>query len=175
MAGARNGTPTFLRHSARRERRPGYNARYRAMHGPRRWQLCKTAFPIAVERAAKFARHHGALLRVYVERSDKATENQLRGYYDLLRTSGSPFDTDSSAKYSPLSSACLRETLYEFRVKTKSSSLMQIADLALWPMCVSGYTPTNRAFVTLKENAKLLDAKCTPENQLAGIKYSCFD
>ena len=38
--------------------------------------------------------------------------------------------------YGPLSAAELKATLYEFRTKQKTSSIMQIADLYLWPMAV---------------------------------------
>ncbi len=36
--------------------RPGYNARYFEKYGRKRWSLCKSAFTISVERAAKYAR-----------------------------------------------------------------------------------------------------------------------
>src|SRR5579884_3595557 len=39
--------------------RPGYDARYRQKYGRNQWQLCRTAFTIAVERAAKHARRLG--------------------------------------------------------------------------------------------------------------------
>ncbi len=35
--------------------RPGYEARYREKYGRDQWSLCKTAFSVLVERAAKFA------------------------------------------------------------------------------------------------------------------------
>ncbi len=101
--------------------RPGYNARYQPKYGAERWSLCKTAFVISVERAAKIARHMNLKLRVYVERSDKNTEKILHGYYRGLREDGLPFDVDTSAGHAPLDAASLRETLYEFRVKTKRS------------------------------------------------------
>lgn len=154
--------------------RPGYNARYRPTYGDQRWQLCNTVFPIAVERAAKFARFREAKLRVYVERSDKTTEGQLRRYYEDMRANGLPFDTHNSAKYSPLTQAELSETLYEFGTKTKASDLMQIADLCLWPLCIGGYDPKNLPFRTLHDHGKTLDELCDDQNHLAGSKYSCF-
>jgi hypothetical protein len=45
--------------------RPGYNRRYRPMYGSQRWLLCKTAFSIAVERAAKFAKRRGPNSRFF--------------------------------------------------------------------------------------------------------------
>ncbi len=154
--------------------RPGYNRRYAEQYGPRRWKLCRTAFNITVERAAKFAAHHEARLRVYVERTDPKTEAQFRKYYEELRELGAPFDPNRSAKYNPLSGNVLAKTLYEFKVKTKQSDLMQIADLCLWPVCSGGYRPDNRSFELLKRHGKLLDFHCSEANSLQGIKYFCF-
>lgn len=154
--------------------RPGYNARYLQQYGQRRWKLCKTAFSIVVERAAKFAAHHDGRLRVYVERTDRVTEGQLKGYYDHLKQNGSPFDGQRSAKYSPMQAQTLSKTLYEFKVKTKNSDLMQLADLCLFPVCIAKYKP-HISYEVLRTEGKLLDAHCTPENGLLGIKYSCFD
>jgi len=154
---------------------PGYNKKYLAEYGPRRWSLCRTAFKIAVERAAKFARSEEARLRVFVEQSDKPNEERLKGYFNALRKEGSPFNKETSAKYSPLSAAELAETLLEFGVKTKKSITMQVADLALWPVCHGKYHPDNIAHVALMEKGKLLDALCSEQNGLQGIKYSCFD
>jgi hypothetical protein len=154
--------------------RPGYNKRYLDRYGPRRWKLCKTAFHIAVERAAKYAFHHGARMRVYVERSDKITEQQLKGYFDEMRNAGQPFNSDTSAKYQPMPAEQLRPTLFEFGVKTKGSQLMQLADLVLWPICRGRYSPDDRAYCLLQSSGQLLDTHCNQDNGLMGIKYSCF-
>jgi hypothetical protein len=156
--------------------RPGYNHRYREKHQRGRWLLCKTAFTIVVERAAKFAREHGCRLRVYVEQSDKETDKRLRGYFDEMRTVGHPFDQTNASKYAPLTAEQLGETLFEFRPKNKSSPVMQVADLCLWPMCIGGYDPKNRAYVALKTAGTLIDCKL-PDGDVGarGIKYSCWD
>ncbi|WP_244103120.1 DUF3800 domain-containing protein [Burkholderia gladioli] len=155
--------------------RPGYNKRYMELYGERRWKLCRTAFTIAVERAAKVAIHDGVRLRVFVERSDKPTEQQFKTYFDELRASGLPFDASASGKYRPLTQDQLHRSLFEFRVKTKDSLLMQMADLLLWPACCGGYNREHRAYTHLLDAGKLLDARCTDENGLLGIKYSCFE
>lgn len=155
--------------------RPGYNARYMEQYGQRRWKLCRTAFNIAVERGAKFAAHRDARLRVFVERTDRKTEAQFKKYFDELKGVGAPFDANRSSKYRPLSPEVLARTLYEFKVKTKASDLMQLADLCLWPICSGKYNSNNKAFAVLRDAGKLLDDHCTPENGLHGIKYSCFD
>lgn len=154
--------------------RPGYNERFLEKYGPRRWKLCRTAFHISVERAAKYALWSNAKLRVFVERSDKPTEAQFKEYFDTMRSDGLPFDGGTSAKYLPLTAADLHRTLFEFRVKTKESQLMQLADLTLWPVCRGGYNSEDRSYAALRDNAKLLDAHCTAENALFGVKYSCF-
>lgn len=154
--------------------RLGYNDRYKEKYAGQRWQLCKSAFNIAVERSAKWAMLQNGKLRVFVERSDKKTEHLLKSYYEEMRAKGLPFDVQTSAKYRPLAANSLKDTLYEFRVKTKESHLMQLADLALWPACHGGYNPEHRAFKELMQKGKLLDCHCTKENGLQGIKYFCF-
>lgn len=155
--------------------RDGYNARYMKEYGPRRWKLCRTAFSILLERAVKYARHFDAKLRVYVEKSDKVTDGQMRAYYDTVRSVGLPFDAGRSAQYVPLTADDFRSTLYEFRLKEKSSELMQIADLVLWPLCRNGYASTERSYLLLAEKMKLVESLCDQENGLQGTKYSCFD
>jgi hypothetical protein len=156
--------------------RPGYNDRYRDKYGRKRWSLCKTAFTVVVERAAKFSRRHNCRLRVHVERCDKSTDARLRRYYDELVTMGHPFDANNAAKYEPLTAPELKSTLLEFRTKRKTSPLIQIADLCLWPMCIGGYDLNNRSFATLRDAGTLIDSKL-PDGCAAaeGIKYSCWE
>lgn len=156
--------------------RPGYNHRYRALYGRERWSLCRTAFLIVVERAVKFARASSCRLCVYVEKSDKKTDKIVNGYYDELCANGLPFNRENSSRYTPLSASEMRETLLEFKPKAKSSPLMQLADLCLWPMCIGGYDPANRAFVALREAGTLIDCKVAASDVAScGIKYSCWD
>lgn len=156
--------------------RPGYNHRYGPRYGRERWLLCKTAFVVVVERMAKLARDSGCRLRVFVEKSDKDTDAILRGYYDALRADGHPFDRTNASRYAPLAADELRETLYDFKAKAKSSPLMQLADLCLWPMCIGGYDPANRAYVALRQARTLIDARLAPADVATrGIKYSCWD
>jgi hypothetical protein len=156
--------------------RPGYNQRYRSKYGRAPWLLCKTAFTVVVERSAKFARRHGCVLRVYVERSDRHTDRRMRGYYDEMRARGHPFDASSASKYHPLSPPELSETLYEFRTQDKTSELMQVADLVLWPMCVGGYDAANRPYTALKQAGTLIDSRLdAAEVADGGIKYSCWE
>jgi hypothetical protein len=59
--------------------RPGYDHRYRALYGRDQWSLCKTAFSVLVERAAKYARANGCKLKVFVERSDRIVDGWMKG------------------------------------------------------------------------------------------------
>src|SRR3546814_4091498 len=47
--------------------RPGYVARYKGRYNEQLWLMCKTAFSILVERAAKFADDEGRQLAIYFE------------------------------------------------------------------------------------------------------------
>jgi hypothetical protein len=155
--------------------RPGYNARYREEYGRERWLLCKSAFSIVVERSAKFVAAQGGRLRVLVERSDKKTDNAIFEYYEDMRGNGMPFNKNNSDKYDPAESTLLKDTLFEFRLKNKSSALMQIADLYLWPMSMSAYNPDCKPFRALIDNGLVIDCAVPGEEASLGLKYFCFD
>jgi hypothetical protein len=156
--------------------RPGYNARYREKYGKQRWALCKTAFSVSVERAAKYARAQDYRLRVLPERCNKPEDARLRQYYENLKTEGLPFAKDTSDKYKPMTVGDFQQTLYEFRPKYKSSPMVQIADLFLWPICMGGYHASNRPYDRLKKDGKLIEC-VIPEADwpVLASKYSCFD
>lgn len=156
--------------------RPGYDARYCAIYGRRRWQLCQTAFSIVVERAAKHAIRGGQNLRVLPEKCSADDDKRLRNYYDSLRTLAAPFDANRSRQYDPLTGAQLSDVLHEFRPKSKKSPMAQIADLYLWPMVQHGYMPTYQPYRRLAAKRRIVDAVLA-NSELAelGIKYSCFE
>ena len=155
--------------------RPGYNIRY-ADKREQRWLLCKTAFCIATERAAKLALSQGRKLRIFPERCSKADDALLKTYYSDMRTIGLPFDQSNSDKYRPLSQRELKATLYDFKMKHKSSPLTQLADLYLWPLCIGGYHKSNRTYARLVADGKLVEHRLVPEEiDLMGSKYSCFE
>lgn len=156
--------------------RPGYNSRYVEKYGRERWMLCKTAFAIAVERAVKYSIARERRMRVYVERCSKADDDVMHGYYKDLKTNGHCFNPDTAAKYAPSNPIDYQSTLYEFRTKAKSSRLMQIADLFLWPICMGGYDAKNYAYSRLLKAGKLIECFIPEESiQQLGSKYSCFD
>ncbi len=154
--------------------RPGHRVRYSHLYSrEQRWMLCKTAFAIVVERACKYAAARSLKLRVYVERGDKTSDGMIRSYYESLKRDGMPFNAPNMSGYLPLVAREFRQTLYELRLKAKSSPPMQVADLVLYPLCIGGYDPENRALKSLRAARKLLDQHVTaPERE--GIKYSCF-
>jgi len=156
--------------------RPSYNRRYKDRYGNDRWSLCHTAFTIAVERAAKYALSKDARLRVFVESSSRPDEQKLKAYYDSLKGSGNPFDPLTSKDYQPLRKDEFSETLFDFKVKQKSSLIMQLADLYLYPICKGGYDQEDKAYKCLRENRKLIDQHLDDQDiPTLGIKYSCFD
>jgi hypothetical protein len=156
--------------------RPGYNARYLEKYGKNRWSLCKTAFNVAVERAAKYARKEGCRLRVAPERCNKPEDGLLKQYYEDLRSVGLPFAQTTSEKYSPLTRQEFRETLFEFKPKYKTSPMAQFADLYLWPICMGGYHQSNRTCERLRQDGKLIEC-VLPELEwpMLATKYSCFE
>lgn len=156
--------------------RPGYNIRYKEIYQENRWHLCKTAFAIAVERTIKICQERDRRLRVYVERSGPLEERMLKSYYDTLKQKGHWFDGTEAARYEPLEASTYVNCLYEFRVKHKTSPLMTIADLYLWPMCIGGYHLGNKPYQALRAAGKLVDCHVKPQDvRSRGIKYSCFE
>lgn len=154
--------------------RPGYHRRYHARYGKAKWSLCRSAFEICVERAAKFARSEDRKLNVHVERSDRKTDRAIQEYFRRLKGQGHSFDGQNAAKYSPLEQVQFDDVLYDFRLKDKSSQLMQFADLYLYPMCKGGYPRCYIPYERLKDGRKLIDAH-VHEASVCGIKYYCFD
>jgi hypothetical protein len=155
--------------------RPGYNERYKEKYGRDRWQLCKTAFAISVERAVKHALDRGMKLRVLAEECNKSVDRRTKDYYELLKQRGHPFDPTKASQYQPLSPQIYQDTLHEFRTKRKSSPTMQMADLFLWPICMGGYHKSNRTYVHFCTNGKLLDHVYADDQHSRGCKYSCFE
>ena len=156
--------------------RPGYDRRYRERYAGQRWRLCKTAFNILLERAARVAIDREMKLRVFPERCNKDEDRAAEGYYREAVEQGMPFNPTRSAKYNPLIAQDMQGVLYEFRLKRKSSPMVQLADLVLYPVARQPYDPGYEPFHMLREDGKLIDCILPePDIPLRGIKYSCFD
>lgn len=155
--------------------RLGYSNRYLERYGRQRWKLCKTTFCIVTERAAKFAHHNGRSLYVYYERSDRANEAKIEEYFGELRKDGMPFNPETSSKYAPLTGEEMAATLVGCKKKFKSSPLVQIADLYLFPLCLGGYVPEYRALVAMQEAGRTIECALPDGAENGGTKYSCFE
>lgn len=156
--------------------RPGYRDRYLAKYGRQSWQLCKTAFTVICERAAKFSFREDRRIKLFVERTDKNADRAIKAYYDELRSNGMPFSKSNSSKYNPLSAEELRYRLLDLKLKKKSSPMIQMADLLLYPVCRSPYDEMYAPHKQLKEADKLIDCLLSEEEAGEfGIKYSCFN
>lgn len=157
--------------------RPGYVARYHNQYQGQPWLMDKTALLIVVERAAKYARIKGRRLRIYFEQCGKQEDRALIDYIKTLKTDGLPFAGDTSRKYDGLSAEDFKALILGAPIrKTKSTPMMQIADLYLYPMAKAGYDPTYRPYVELMASKNIIDAQLTDEDRpKLGVKYSCFD
>lgn len=154
--------------------RPGYYRRYDHQYGREKWSLCRSAFEIGVERAGKYARERGLKLNVLAEKSDIKTDRRLQEHFLRLKQNGHSFNKENASKYAPLEPSELAETLYDFRMKTKTSAMMQIADLYLYPMTQARYRPSYYPYEALLAHRKLIDCHVTDVPNL-GVKYYCFE
>jgi hypothetical protein len=158
--------------------RPGYLGRgYGSRVGDLKWNLCKTAFNILIERSGKIAAKDGRRLRVKYEGSDRNADQAVRGYWALLKAEiGLQFDAERAAKYQPLDPAELARTLVDLERKDKRSKLMQIADTYIYAIAKGGYDPAFTQYAELRSAGKLMDDNLDEEERpRLGIKYSCFD
>jgi uncharacterized protein DUF3800 len=157
--------------------RPSYVARYKKQYNEMLWYMCKTAFCILVERAAKFADKEGRKLEIFFEEAGKKEDRDIIQYMRSLKQIGSPFANNTSGDYEPLSANDFKRIILgEPRRKTKKVPMIQIADLYLYPMAKGGYDPDYPPYKKLIEEKKLIDCLLSEEEvALYGIKYSCFD
>ena len=156
--------------------RIGYNIRYEERYGDKRWWMCKTAFSILVERAAKYVGDKGGRLELRFEAAGKKEDRAILQYAKELKSVGMPFDTSTSEKYAFLSEEDFRRILLgDPERQTKDSPLLQVADVYLYPMVKGGYDKSYSPYQMFMSNKKLIDAILAPNEVIRkGIKYSCF-
>ena len=157
--------------------RPGYVARgYLQQHGANRWLLCRTAFDIAIERAAKYARSRDRKLSVVFE-SDPAYNPVVEGYFQDLKAKGLGFAPATSGKYNPLTQQEFAETLSTIEYKDKSSRLLQIADSYVYSIARGKYDRFFHLWRDLRDNHRIINFALGDNDAIKamGIKYSCFD
>jgi hypothetical protein len=157
--------------------RPGYVARYRDVYRNGLWFMCRTAYSILIERAARYADEQGCQLRVYFEGAGRDEDRSLLAYAKELKQKGMPFSSAASTVYNGLSAADFQRIILGDPIRqTKNSRMMQIADLMLYPMAKGGYAPTYRPYRALMDGGKLIDSRLLPDQiPTRGIKYSCFE
>ena len=157
--------------------RPGHVARYSGRYGGEPWLMCKTAYAILIERAAKYAQRFNAELEIFFEQSGKAEDRDLKAYTKLLKREGMPFDPGTSKAYRALTADDFKRVILgEARERTKKTPMIQVADLYLYPMVKGGYDPTYGPYQKLLDASRLVDAVLSgDERPILGIKYSCFD
>lgn len=119
--------------------RPGYVRRYTERY-IKPWLLCKTAFGILIERAAKYASSLGARLDIYFEQAGEQEDRDIQSYARALKNEGMPFDAVSSGVYQGFRPDDFKSIVIgEPNRVTKQVPMMQVADLVLYPMVKGGY------------------------------------
>ena len=96
--------------------------------------MSKTAFDIAVERAAKLAMQHGRKLDVVYERTGQKEDRLLERYFNDLKTAGLGFCKENSKQYAPLTSGQFTNHLNVIWPDSKGNPLLQLADLFVHPL-----------------------------------------
>lgn len=157
--------------------RPGYDKRYRSRYGNDRWQLCKSAYSILIERSAKFAASQSCKLAVYVEHTGKRENTLLKQYHRDIYDHGMPFNPSTSGQYNPLGSNDFSNILFKNpNFMPKDSARLQLADLVAYAIAKGQYDPEYRSFRELHDRNKLIDNVLGGEAIAElGIKRYCFD
>lgn len=155
--------------------RPGYVGRYKDQY-KEPWLLCKTAFAILVERAAKFARDKDSNLEIFFEQSGQREDRAIQSYARALELEGMPFNVDASADYQGLRPDDFKSIIIgQPKRVTKAVPMIQIADLVLYPMVKGGYDSSYRPYEKLMESGLIIDAQLALDQRAnRGVKYSCF-
>ena len=155
--------------------RPGYVARGYIKDNNDRWLLCRSAFDISIERAAKIAQKAGRKVNVVFEQ-DAGMNQIMVGYFNNLKQNGLGFDETRSDKYSPLSKADFAATLSTVEYKPKSNSMLQIADSYLYAMARRPYDGNFDVAKRLRDARRTANT-CLPSADVPsmGIKHYCFE
>ena len=155
--------------------RDGYNIRYENRYEDQRWQLCKTAYAILIERATKLCLNQSARLRVYAEETGKKEDRALKGYHRDLLADGNLFNSETSEVYGPLNPTDYAQVLFKnLQFFKKDNQMGQLADLVLYPVVKGGYDPDYGPYQVLSESSKLRVFEYE-EREVESVKYSCFE
>ena len=144
--------------------RPGYVARgYGTREGNSKWLLCRSAFDIVVERAAKLAKQQGRRLKVFYEMADPATNASIEGYFYNVKSNGMGFDAANSAKYLPLTAAEFQYVLLDIEGKGKPNRILQIADTYVYAIARGSYDRKFGIYRRLAESGRLVTDQVASE------------
>ena len=157
--------------------RPGYVERYKDLCRDRLWLMCKTAYSVLIERAAKFAERESRKLEVYFEQSGKREDRRILSYAKELKANGMPFEEATSDSYNPFKAEDFRRVALGAPQRCeKTVPMIQLADLVLFPIAKGRYHPRYRPYAKLVNSGKLIDSCLNDrERHQIGIKYSCFE
>lgn len=156
--------------------RPGYVARgYLETHPDSKWLLCRSAFDITIERAAKYAISSGCKLNVVFE-GDIPINRTMRGYFQNLKSNGLEFDATNSDKYNPLSASQFNDTLGTIEWKTKESIFLQVADSYIYAIARQKYDRHFPMFCHLRDAVRIINFALGDAERIKamGIKYYCY-
>lgn len=158
--------------------RPGYNKRYREKYGAGRWELCKSAHPILIERVVRYLLQADpeARLRIVFEGSRGVDNKLIVAYTREMRRDGHPFTKENAEKYTPLAPRVYdRVIVGDAEWAPKSNFLLQIADLYVYPIAKRKYNIAYLPWVLLYDAQRVIDAHLEPKaREREGIKYYCF-
>ena len=157
--------------------RPGYVARgYIADFPDTKWLLCRSAFDITIERAAKYAKHIGAKLDVVFE-SDGPINATMKGYFRNLKENGLAFDEGRAAKYEPFTKDDFQETLGTIEYKSKASPYLQFADSYVYAIARQKYDRHFGVYCRLRDRKRIINFALEEPALIKamGIKYYCYD
>ncbi|MCT8970879.1 DUF3800 domain-containing protein [Microbaculum marinisediminis] len=155
--------------------RPGYVARGYLEEYNDKWLLCRSAFDITVERAAKIARLEQRKLHVVFEQ-DPAVNEIVTNYFRNLKSNGMGFSAKSSEKYNPLGVSDFQETLGRIQHKPKNHPLLQVADSYIYSISRWRYDKKFWLYRSLRDSRRIADFALSREHlPHLGIKYYCFD
>jgi hypothetical protein len=136
--------------------------------------MSRTAFDIAVERAAKYAMQINKRLSIVYERSGEKEDRLIESYFRGLTSVGTEFDRQNAGKYEPLSRDELAHTLMTIWPDGKANPMLQLADLVIHPLCHRPTGLPNRAYSRLADARQILDFHSKGDPAI-GVKYSCYD
>jgi hypothetical protein len=157
--------------------RPGYVARgYGKREGDAKWLLCRSAFDFLIDRTCKYAKTQGRRLRVFYERADPSTDEQIEEYHRNVKSAGLEFDKNTSAKYAPLSQPEFASVLLSIEGKGKANRIMQIADSYVYAIARGSYDTNFDVYRRLCQGGKLITSQVEGKDaSILGIKKYCFD